>query len=101
MGEKLHGLNEIMNNRPEIKPGDWIIVQNVDCVVANVRQPGHTFGDCEVVFNPSKPTNHDVIWNGVEWKFVEYDIYGGYSIKETRFTKYVRILKRGHWAYHA
>jgi hypothetical protein len=40
MGEKLYGQYKIMDNRPEIKPGDWIIVQNVDCVVANVRQPG-------------------------------------------------------------
>ena len=60
-----------MADRPEIKPGDWIRVGNRDCVVANVRDPGDAFGDCEVVFDPSKPTNHDVVWNGDEWKFAD------------------------------
>ena len=84
-----------MSDRPEIRPGQWIRVGNRDCVVAKVRPPGHDFGDCEVVHNPSKPTNTDVVWNGGEWRFVEGGDYGGYADRYVRLTDYVRILKSG------
>ena len=58
-----------------------------------VRLPGHVFGDCEVVFNPSKPTNLNVVWDGDEWRFVESS--GGYADGYSRLTSYVSILKRG------
>ena len=87
-----------MADRPEIKPGDWIRIGNTDCVVANVREHSHALGDCEVVFNPSKPTNHDVVWTGGEWKFVESGNYGGYADKYPRLSEFVSILKRGRWA---
>ena len=86
-----------MADRPEIKPGDWIRVGNQDCVMTKVREPGRAFGDCEVVFNPSKPANLDVVWNGDEWEFVKSGDYGGYADKYSRLDDYVRILKRGRW----
>lgn len=87
-----------MAERPKIKPGDWIRVGNRDCVVANVREPGHALGDCEIVFDSSKPTNRDVVWDGNEWKFVKSGDFGGYADNYPRLSEYVRILKHGRWA---
>jgi len=83
-----------MSNRPEIKPGDWIFVGSTSCVVANVRDSG----ECEVVFNSSKPTNREAFWNGESWAFVESGDYGGYADKYNRLNPYVQILKRGRYA---
>ena len=84
-----------MSDRPEIKVKEWMRVGNRDCVVVKVRSPGHDFGDCEVVFDPSKPTNADVVWDGDEWRFVESGDYGGYADRSSRLTDYVHILKSG------
>ena len=86
-----------MSDRPEINPREWIRVENCDCVVANVREPGHVFGDCEVVFDREKPTNRDVRWDGNEWRFVETGDFGGYADRYSRLDAYVAILKRGRW----
>jgi hypothetical protein len=83
-----------MSNRPEIKLGGWIAVGSTSCVVADVRDNG----DCEVVFNSSKPTNCDARWNGESWAFVESGDYGGYADKYSRLSLYVQILKRGRYA---
>jgi hypothetical protein len=87
-----------MSDRPSIKPGDWITVGKTSCVVANVREHGNPFGDCEVVFNPLKPANGDVSWSGTEWCFVEKGDYGGYADGYSRLSHYVAILKRGRYA---
>ena len=84
-----------MSDRPTVKPRGWIRVGSTDCVVANVRGPGQSLGDCEVVFNPDKPTNRDVTWDGDQWNFVESGDYGGYAEKYPRLSEYVQILKRG------
>jgi len=84
-----------MTDRPSIKPGDWIEVEGVPCVVANLREPDPLFGDCEVVFNPSKPTNRDAKWEGGAWHFVKSGSdFGGYADKD-RLQRYVQILKSG------
>jgi hypothetical protein len=85
----------IMADRPDIKPGEWIQVGKRSCVVCNVRKHGHSFGDCEVVFNPEKPANADVEWSGKEWVFKASGDYGGYADKYSRFNECVQILKRG------
>ena len=87
-----------MSDRPEITPGEWITVGSTDCVVANVREHGHQFGDCEVVLNPLKPANCDAFWNGTEWSFVKTGDYGGYADRYQRLSQYVAILKRGRYA---
>lgn len=87
-----------MASRPQISPGNWIVVGKQSCVVANVREPGNHFGDCEVVFNPLKPTNADVVWSDEGWKFVETGDYGGYAEKYARLSLYVGILKNGRKA---
>jgi len=83
-----------MSDRPKINPGEWISVGSTSCVVANIRDNG----DCEVVFNSSKPTNREAQWNGDTWEFVEPGDYGGYADKYHRLSLYVQILKRGRYA---
>jgi hypothetical protein len=84
-----------MTDRPTVNPGDWIAVGQTPAVVSAVREPGSFSGDCEVVFNPQKPTNHDVVWTGEKWEFAERGDYGGYADKYPRLSEYVSILKRG------
>jgi hypothetical protein len=84
-----------MSERPPIKPGDWIRIGSVDCVVSLVRPHNDEWGDCEVVFDPKKPTNADVKWMGEAWQFVEKNDFGGYADKYNRLRHYVEILKRG------
>ncbi|MBI4293625.1 MAG: hypothetical protein HY661_19285 [Betaproteobacteria bacterium] len=84
-----------MSDRPEVKPGDWVIVGGVRCVVANIRALDDRFGDCEVVFNPSKPTNRDIKWSDGAWHFVETGDFGGYADHYERLRQFVQILKSG------
>lgn len=83
-----------MSDRPKINPGEWILVGSTHCVVANI----HDNGDCEVVFNSSKPTNCDAHWDGQAWVFIESIDYGGYAEKYSRLNPYIQILKRGRFA---
>ena len=83
----------LMAGRPAIKLGDWIRIGSVDCVVSTVRPPNDEWGDCEVVFDPQKPTNADVKWTGDAWQFVEKSDFGGYADKYQRLRPYVAILK--------
>lgn len=84
-----------MSDRPSIEPGDWICVNDVDCVVANVFAVGAPLGSCEVVFNPAKPTNRNASWTGTQWEFVETGDYGGYADKYPRLRSAVTALKAG------
>jgi hypothetical protein len=85
----------IMAPRPNIKPGDWIRIAATDAVISIVRPENDPFGDCEVVFDPSKPTNTDVRWSGDKWEFVKRGDYGGCAEKYDRLRHYVWQLKRG------
>ncbi len=87
-----------MNTRPNIQPGDWITIGQTSCVVANVLEPGNPLGDCEVVFNPSKPANLEARWNGEGWEFVKTGEFGGYADRYPRLALYVAKLKRGRYA---
>jgi hypothetical protein len=82
---------------PAVKPGDWIKVGNLDCVVAVVRQPElvAALGDLEVVFDPKMPTNHDVEWNGEAWVFCKRPDFGGYADRHSRLSGAVSILRAG------
>jgi hypothetical protein len=82
-----------MAPRPQVNLGDWIRIGSTSAVVSMIRESGDPFGDCEVVFNPSKPTNCDVRWTGEKWEFVESGDYGGYADKYDRLRPYVSILK--------
>ena len=84
-----------MEHRPNIAPYDEIIVGNQRCIVAVVREPGHSSGDCEVVFNARKPTNRDARWTDGQWAFVESGDYGGYADKYDRLSGFVAKLRGG------
>jgi hypothetical protein len=86
-----------MASRPDIKPGDWITIGGTNCVVSIVRGAGDPMGDCEVVFNPQKPTNHDAVWTGENWDFAKQGDFGGYADKYPRLQPYVEQLKGGRW----
>lgn len=64
-------------------------------MVAVVRAEGDSSGDCEVVFDPVKPTNRDIRWREGSWHFVETGDYGGYAENYPRLRQYVQILKSG------
>lgn len=85
-----------MSNRPTVKEGDKVIVEDVNCVVSMVKDPNDGLGDLEVVFNPKKPTNHDVDWDGEKWVFSKRPDLGGYAENYPRLNKYVQILKQNH-----
>lgn len=76
-----------------VKPGDWIKIGSLDCVMRKVNE--HANG-CyyEVVFNPSKPTTHEVKWVDNKWIFADSVDYGGYGHYSD---PYVIQLKRGRY----
>lgn len=87
-----------IKKHPKIVPGDWIDVGQQSCVVSKVYGKDSPSSICEVVFNPDKPTNHDVDWNGEKWFFPNRGDYGGYADKYPRLSTYVSILKRGRYS---
>lgn len=84
-----------MSDRPEIRPGQWIQIGPILAIVATVHRAGEGFGDCEVVFNPQKPTNCDAEWRDGEWRFVDSPDFGGYAESNVRLHRYVEMLKSG------
>ena len=48
---------------------------------------------CKVVFNPQKPTTHDVDWNGQQWFFPERPDFGGYGVKAKNYALAYNQLK--------
>ncbi len=84
-----------MVTRHYISPGDWIRIGEIDCVVSRVWPAGNALGDCEVVFNPDKPTNHNAYWTGDQWDFVKSGDFGDHADKYARLRAFVEILKAG------
>jgi hypothetical protein len=84
-----------MSKRPDIRLGQWITVNSVDCVVTNVYEIGSPLGDREVACIPEKPANRDVVWKNDSWHFVETSDFGGYAETYPRLRYYVQKLKRG------
>lgn len=77
--------------QPSIKPGDTIYVQGVRCIVMRVFKPEH-WTACMVVFNPTKPTTHDVDWDEEHgrWVFPERPDFGGYGRDTDPFVRQLR-----------
>lgn len=68
-------------DRPTLKVGSFIRVGKWEAVVRHIwNNPNNNpqIGYCEVVFHGSKPTSHDVDWNGSEWVFSKRNDEGGY-----------------------
>lgn len=84
-----------MTERPRLTPGEWIWVGIQDCVVAKIYGPEYPRGHCEVVFNPQKPTNKNIVWDGDKWQFTKSS--GGYADNYSRLNRFVDILKQGRY----
>ena len=83
-----------MPDRPNIKPHDWITVdQTILAVVVRVIERGEIWSDCEVVYDPKNPTNRDVRWTGTHWQFVSSSPES-YAEKRSRLAPFVATLKR-------
>lgn len=83
-----------MSEAPKIKPGDWITVGTISCVVSIVYPPNSDSGVCLAVFDKNKPTTHDVDWDGEKWFFPKRPDFGGYGRSDN---PYVQQLKRGRY----
>ena len=81
-----------MSEHPKIKEGDWLIVEKTNCVVSIVYPKNSESGICLVVYDPKKPTTHDVDWDGEKWIFPKRPDFGGYGRDSD---PYVQQLKRG------
>ena len=86
-----------MKERPSVGPGDWITVMpgSIDCVVCSVFATGTSPYDCEVVKNPKKPGNVEVIWKNGAWYFHDPDDFGGYAERYSRLAPFVAKLQSG------
>jgi hypothetical protein len=84
--------------RPDVKPHDWIQVENVPCVVAVMPEPTNPSSDIEVVFGREKPANVMVKWTGNNWVFAQPNDLGGYADRYSRLSPFVRTLKAGPYA---
>lgn len=77
-------------NHPLIKPYDVINVAGKECVVMAVFSENSLNGVCKVVFNKTKPTTHDVDWDGEKWIFPERPDFGGYGRDDNPFVRHLR-----------
>lgn len=90
------GVISVMSERPEIRLGQWISIGQIRAVVSKIHEQGQGFGDCEVVFDPRKPTNRDAEWLDGAWQFVDSPDFGGYAEVGDRLRRFVTILKAGY-----
>lgn len=89
-----------MNKKPDVKPGDWILIGNdvfpIDAVVCKIYEDGSCFGDLEVVYmDESRAINDDVVWSGTHWKFSRNNTGGGYAYRYDRLREFVEKLELG------
>jgi hypothetical protein len=85
-----------MPERPEIRLGQWIAIDQIRAVVSTIHEQSQEVGDCEVVFNSQKPTNRDAEWRDGAWRFVDSPDFGGYAESSDRLRRFVAILKAGY-----
>lgn len=71
------------SSHPDISPGDWIVVDGIDCVVSKIYSPDYQLGICEIVCNPRKPANPND--------------FGGYADRYPHLAPFVSKIKRGRW----
>lgn len=88
-----------MNEKPNVKPGDWIKIGSLDGVVCQIFNDDFIKNGIEVVFigNKGDAVNLDVCWNGEKWVSARDGDLGGYADKYDRLREYVAILRRGRY----
>ena len=84
-----------MPDAPEVKPGDWIKVGSIDCVVSQFRGDDlMADGALQVVTNPERPAVYDAKWTGHGWSFA-HPMRGDYAEHSPATAPYVEIMKNG------
>ena len=79
-------------NHPKIELKGWINVEGSDCLITQIYGGYSLSGACEVVTNPSHPTNRDVGWDGEKW-FFSPDPPLVNAAQTPRLQEYVATLK--------
>ncbi len=84
--------------KENLKAGDWISVNNLDCVVTRIYEKPFT-GMGEVVYNKDKPTTKNFDWDEDREKyyFSEERDFGGYGHERC---PYIQQLKKGKYLPH-
>ena len=84
-----------MNEKPKVKPGDWITIGSKQAVVCKVYDR-HMDGEgvIEIVhLKGSQPINEEAHWKDGEWRFIHASpTYGGYADRDPRWKRCVEIL---------
>lgn len=83
-----------MNNAPKVKPGDWIAIGTVDCLVIELHADKPTRSDIDVICNFERPAVYGANWTGEHWTF-EHPMRGDYAEHHPAADAYVERLKAG------
>ena len=83
-----------MDSHPEVKPGSFINVNGIKCIVRSLCTPTASLDSvCIAIFDEGKPTSHEVGWNGSSWYFPERNDFGGYVERSDPLLKSLRYEK--------
>jgi hypothetical protein len=83
-----------MSDAPETKPGDWIKIGSVDCLVIEVHSPDRASDKVDVICNPARPAVYGANWVGDKWEFA-HPMRGDYAEHHPAAAPYVDWLKAG------
>ena len=83
-----------MTDAPKVKPGDWINVGSIECVVIELRSTISAVADMDVICNPAKPAVYGVTWEGDRWTFV-HPMRGDYAEHHPAAAPFVNTLVQG------
>jgi len=83
-----------MSDAPEVKPGEWIKVGSVDCVVADIAGIDPQAADLHIICNEERPAVYGVNWNGEAWEFA-HPMRGSYAEHTPGAEPFADILMKG------
>lgn len=78
----------------QVKPGDWIKVGSIDCVVSNVRDFDVIATNVQVVCNPENPVAYEARREAGNWAF-SHPMHGKVAKLIPNLAPFIAILKRG------
>lgn len=84
-----------MKQKPEVNPGDRIVVNSRSAVVCTIYPDDkHRKDTIEVVYlDRNRAINEDAYWKDGQWQFVHSGPGGGYADNYERLARYVAILR--------
>jgi hypothetical protein len=83
-----------MSDAPQVKPGHWIRVGTVDCVVIEVPSIDPAADHIDVICNPDRPAVYGVNWGGGHWSFA-HPMRGDHAEHHPSAAPYVATLAAG------